>query len=64
MWQYFINDDCSLGVGSSADVVVLVSVVGMVAMFAFMRSEFLRNKDTTIYSTVTHIEDTITYNMY
>ncbi len=57
MWQFLLADTCSLSIGGGADVINIAVVMAMLPLFMFARLEFLRNKDSTIFTTISEIEN-------
>eukprot|EP00042_Codosiga_hollandica_P030700 m.179485 g.179485 ORF g.179485 m.179485 type:complete len:326 (-) comp53425_c0_seq2:1296-2273(-) len=64
VWQYYVNQGCTFYVASTTDALVLISIISLFFLFIFLRQEFIRNKDATIYTTIAHIEDSMRFKAF
>jgi len=60
LWATVINKDmgCSIsGVFSWLDIVNVSYIIGLILFFAFLRKEFMRNKEDAIWTIIKHKQD-------
>lgn len=55
-WQHTLPKGCVYLCFGWTDILDLLIVISLILLFLFMRGEFLRNKETCIYSTVSRIQ--------
>eukprot|EP01088_Endostelium_zonatum_P020837 TRINITY_DN7874_c0_g1_i1.p1 TRINITY_DN7874_c0_g1~~TRINITY_DN7874_c0_g1_i1.p1 ORF type:complete len:411 (-),score=52.66 TRINITY_DN7874_c0_g1_i1:184-1416(-) len=57
VWGHYLPGGCLLRIGSLVDVVGIVYMVGLMLYFVFVRAEFLRIKEESIWNTHSIIQD-------
>jgi len=65
LWTYMLNlDSCAFIVGSWIDFIVIVYIFSLLFFFIFLRSEYLRNMEECIWTTVSQIQDTFDFRSF
>jgi len=57
LWSYILPDNCVFVVASWVDLLHLLFLASLVLFFMFVRSEYRRNMEETIWNTVSQIQD-------
>ena len=52
VWQAYIDDECGLKVAGVVDVLILLHDLSLFFFFSFLRHEFLRYQDATLYQSI------------
>ena len=52
VWQSYIADSCALSVAGIVDVFILAHSMNLILYFLFLRSEYLRYQDATLYQSI------------
>jgi len=64
IWNSIFADGCVFVVASWVDFVHLLYIVSLVFFFLFLRSEYLRNMEECIWTTVSQIQDTFDFRRF
>jgi len=67
VWAVYLPNHCIFGVTgylSWVDILSLVNFVSLLMFFLFLRSEYLRNMEECIWSTVSQIQDTFDFRRF
>ena len=56
-WNYHLGSAtaCPLDIGSATDLLLLVASLSLMPLFAFLRREFLRCRDSTVFASVSQM---------
>jgi len=64
LWAYILPDSCIFALGSWVDMIHIISFLAPLFFFLFLRSEYLRNMEETIWTTVSQIQDTFDFRRF
>jgi len=64
LWAYFLPQTCVFVIASWVDVIHIFSLLSFIFYFLFLRNEYLRNMEETIWTTVSQIQDTFDFRRF
>lgn len=64
VWALFIPSNCVLYIFAGVDIVHIVYVVGLIFYFLFLRCEYLRNMEETIWDTVNRFSSAFQFRKF
>jgi len=64
IWSSILPDVCIFGIASAVDLVHLCYLCSLILFFLFLRSEYLRNMEECIWTTVSQIQDTFDFRRF
>jgi len=64
VWSYILPSSCVFAVASWVDFMQVIYIISIILYFVFIRGEFSRNMEETIWSTVSQIQDTFDFRRF
>ncbi|KAL6077355.1 G protein-coupled receptor [Balamuthia mandrillaris] len=64
VWAKILPDNCIFWIGSYVDLIHIIYFISLLFFFLFIRSEYLRNMEECIWTTVSQIQDTFNFRRF
>jgi len=64
VWSQILPEGCPLEIGSWVDGLSVLNLIAIIFYFFFLRSEYLRNMEECIWTTVSQIQDTFDFRKF
>eukprot|EP01112_Ceratiomyxa_fruticulosa_P000759 TRINITY_DN1068_c0_g1_i2.p1 TRINITY_DN1068_c0_g1~~TRINITY_DN1068_c0_g1_i2.p1 ORF type:complete len:316 (-),score=34.49 TRINITY_DN1068_c0_g1_i2:94-1041(-) len=63
-WSSVLRYDCIFKFASGVDLMLVINLVSLLFFFLFLRSEYIRNREECIWTTVSQIQDTFDFRKF